>query len=55
MLLSHQFHQRMLPNVDDIVTIVQSSLGDSPQAMSVDPKIRQESMKCYQVCTIYVL
>jgi len=43
----HKFHQQVIPNVEDVVPLIQKYLtGD---VVSTDVKVRQESLRCFQV------
>ncbi|PQE11950.1 importin 13 protein [Rutstroemia sp. NJR-2017a BVV2] len=43
----HKFHEVVVQNVDDVVTLMARGIVSSP-ATHVNSKIRQESMKCFQ-------
>ena len=45
-MIRHKFHLSVVPNVDDIVPLMSKYITDT----SADTKIRQEAMRCFQVC-----
>lgn len=48
MLLRHKFHEYVAQNVDDIVAIMLKGIIMTP-GVPINNKVRQESMKCFQV------
>lgn len=48
MLLRHKFHEYVAQNVDDIVAIMSRGIITTP-GVPINNKVRQESMKCFQV------
>jgi len=48
MFVRHKFHLRVVPNVGDIVPLISKYIVESPGP--ADVKVRQEAMKCFQVC-----
>ena len=47
-LIRHKFHQQMVPNVDEIVPLIAKYIASD--ATGGDIKVRQEAMRCFQVC-----
>lgn len=48
LLIRHKFHQQMVPNVDEIVPLIAKYIAND--ATRGDVKVRQEAMRCFQVC-----
>ncbi|KAJ8064622.1 hypothetical protein OCU04_006949 [Sclerotinia nivalis] len=48
----HKFHEHVVQNVDDIVTIMTKGIVNTTGAL-LNNKIRQESMKCFQSWVLY--
>jgi hypothetical protein len=46
--ISHKFHDRLKNNVDDVVDLIRCGLADSSGGTG-EQKVRQDSMKCFQV------
>ena len=44
----HKFHKHVVPNADAIVPLIRRYI--SVDSSAVDTKVRQEAMKCFQVC-----
>ncbi|RDW70210.1 putative importin 13 protein [Coleophoma crateriformis] len=49
----NQFHRHLLPNIADIVNLLQKTALHDPPNLNQDSKIRQESMRCYQAWVHY--
>lgn len=49
----HKFHRRVVPNVTDIVPLIEKYISSDAQVAQLDVKARQEAMRCFQVCVLY--
>ncbi|RAL67764.1 hypothetical protein DID88_008494 [Monilinia fructigena] len=47
----HKFHEHVVQNVDDIVTIMTKGIANT--GSPINSKVRQESMKCFQSWVLY--
>ncbi|QSZ30779.1 hypothetical protein DSL72_000337 [Monilinia vaccinii-corymbosi] len=47
----HTFHEHVVQNVDDVVTIMTKGIANTGGA--INKKVRQESMKCFQSWVLY--
>lgn len=50
----HKFHRRVVPNVTDIVPLIEKYISSDSPAAQLDVKARQEAMRCFQV-GVYLL
>lgn len=50
--LRHKFHEHVVQNVDDIVTIMTKGITNT--GIPINSKVRQESMKCFQVSLRFI-
>ncbi|KAG0648341.1 Karyopherin [Hyphodiscus hymeniophilus] len=48
----HKFHRRVIPNVTDIVPLVEKYIS-SDSISQLNVKARQEAMRCFQACVSY--
>jgi hypothetical protein len=48
---SHKFHDRLKQNVQDVVALIVPGLADAQEGARLPSKLRQDSMKCFQVNT----
>jgi hypothetical protein len=55
MIYSHKFHDQLKLNVDDVVALIAGGLANSLPGEAATTKLRQESMKCFQVSLLAVL
>lgn len=46
---SHKFHDRMKQNAQDVVALIAPGLANAHEEANLPPKLRQDSMKCFQV------
>lgn len=47
----HKFHQQVIPNVEDVVPLIQKYIAGD--AVANDVKVRQEAMSCFQAWVSY--
>jgi hypothetical protein len=47
----HKFHRRVVPNVTDIVPLIEKYISSDSPTLQLDIKARQEAMRCFQVRT----
>ena len=45
----HKFHRRVVPNVADIVPLIEKYITSESTIAQLDVKARQEAMRCFQV------
>jgi hypothetical protein len=52
-LTRHKFHRRIVPNVTDVVPLIEKYITNS--AITLDVKGRQEAMRCFQVRMVFFI
>lgn len=53
MFFRHNFHQRVVQNLDLVVSLIMKHIADNVPEGSVGVGARQESLRCFQVCMLF--